>query len=371
MHILVLNYEYPPLGGGAGVVTRELSREFAAAGHRVTVITSGFPGLSDQENLNGVEIIRVTACRRYLEKSSVPQMACYLKSAWDFLQQWLKTEKPDIMHSHFLLPVGRLAHRLHRKYQIPYLVTLHGGDVPSAAQTRWHKLFAIPARKIARDAQALISVSESLRDLAVTDFGKYQSNISCIGNGIRIPEKIADPPPGQRNLFFAGRVTRQKNLPFLLQALRGIEGEWHLTIAGDGPGLSEVKKKIKEYQFSSKITCTGWIDETQVLEHLGRSHFFVLPSLGEGMSIAVLQAFSMGVPVVATDVTGLRDLVQENKTGYLVKPGDQNGFRNLLQQLVTGDVNRNMGKICREYVAQHHNWEEPAQAYLRLMENIG
>ena len=130
MRILVINYEYPPIGGGGGFVTRDIIEEIIKKGHRVTIITSHYKGLAKQECVNGVDIIRVSVLfRNKIEVANMPSMFCYvpfsiIKSLSKFGRKTF-----DIINTHFAVPSGPAGYILSKYFDIPNVLSLHGGDI--------------------------------------------------------------------------------------------------------------------------------------------------------------------------------------------------------------------------------------------------
>ena len=139
MDILVLNYEYPPLGGGAAPVCRDLAEGMAKEGHRITVVTMGFSGLPEYEMHDGMEIYRLN-CLRQKEHSCMPWEQCsYILAAKRFLKLHLKTHRYDACHTHFVIPTGQIALWVKEKFDIPYIITAHGSDVEGHNDKLYYK----------------------------------------------------------------------------------------------------------------------------------------------------------------------------------------------------------------------------------------
>ena len=130
MKILVVNYEYPPVGGGGGRVAAQIAGELARRGHEVRVQTSRTGGLPRQEMVAGVDIRRSFSFRRKPDTCSVLEMAGYMVSnTWPVLGT-ARTWRPDVMHVHFAVPAGPVAWVAHQLTGVPYVLTAHLGDVP-------------------------------------------------------------------------------------------------------------------------------------------------------------------------------------------------------------------------------------------------
>lgn len=130
MRILMLNYEYPPLGGGASPVTRALCEHLATAGHEVDVVTMGYRRLPRVELSGGVRVIRVPTLRHSPVRAETPEMLSYILAALPptlaLTQRW----RYDVVHAHFIVPTGILAAAVRRISGLPLVITAHGSDIP-------------------------------------------------------------------------------------------------------------------------------------------------------------------------------------------------------------------------------------------------
>ena len=130
MRILVINYEYPPIGGGGGFVTRDILESMAQQGHEVTIITSAYNNLSKQELINGVVVFRVPVfCRTKLETASLPSMLSYVPSSIFKVLCSFKGKKFDIINTHFAIPSGPAGYIIAKILKLPNVLSIHGGDI--------------------------------------------------------------------------------------------------------------------------------------------------------------------------------------------------------------------------------------------------
>jgi glycosyltransferase involved in cell wall biosynthesis len=130
MNLLVLNYEYPPLGGGAGVITQNISERLASLGHKVTVVTAWYKIEKEIEEANNLKIIRLKSKRKHTYKSSISEMLSWIKESKKFLNNYCKEEKFDLCFANFTIPGGIVALFLKRKFGIKYTIISHGHDIP-------------------------------------------------------------------------------------------------------------------------------------------------------------------------------------------------------------------------------------------------
>jgi colanic acid/amylovoran biosynthesis glycosyltransferase len=152
------------------------------------------------------------------------------------------------------------------------------------------------------------------------------SSFKVVHCGLSI-RKYAYRPPRQQveRLFCAARLSSEKGLTFLIQALRILRDEGYpleLRLAGDGPSKNHLKKLSQELGLSDHIHFLGYLSEEEVIDELQASDIFVLPSFVEGLPVSAMEAMAVGVPVIATNIAGTSELIADGKTGILVRPSD-------------------------------------------------
>jgi glycosyltransferase involved in cell wall biosynthesis len=334
MKILVLNYEFPPVGGGGGKACADLCKALAARGHELRVLTTMVPGLAGREKVDGYNVRRIITGRRSLFRASFFSMAGYIVAGFLPGLQLLRRWKPDVIHAHFAVPTGVLAYLLSRLSGVPYILTAHLGDVPGGVPQktdRWFRLVYPLTPPIWRRASKVVAVSSYTRDIALKH---YSVPIQVIPNSVFLSEKLpqarprGDPP----RLIFAGRFQPQKNLPFLVEVLsRVVDLAWQCVLIGDGPSRPMVEATIHELGLSERIRLEGWVSEEQVLNWLGESDVLVMPSLSEGLPVVGIQALAQGLAIIANRTGGLVDLVDEGVNGKLCDVNDGECFESSLR----------------------------------------
>lgn len=316
MRVLVLNYEFPPVGGGGGRASADLCRGLAAVGHEVRVVTTRVPGLPPREQRDGYRVNRLWTGRRSRFQASFSVMASYV--ACGFLPGLLQARrwKPDLIHAHFGVPTGALAFAISRLSRRPYVLTAHLGDVPGGVPEKtdlWFRFVDPMTPPIWRGACRVVAVSNHTKRL-VQD--RYQVSSIVIPNGIELedlePEPAHDPP----RLIFAGRFQPQKNLPFLLEALSQIRDlPWQLQMVGDGPQRELLERKVGRLGLAERVRFNGWVATEEVQRHLRASDLLVMPSVSEGLPVVAVQALAHGVAVAASEAGGLAEVVNDGVNG--------------------------------------------------------
>ncbi len=383
--LLLINYEFPPLGGGAANATDNTARELAALGDEVLVVTSAFGDLPRVERLaSGVEIRRIPTLRRRRDRSSVVEMLAFLASSL-VMTPWIAARwRPHATIAYFGLPCGPAAWMVKALFGVPYLVSLRGGDVPGFQHrgiALYHRLAGPLIGWLWRRATAVVANSEGLAALA-RQFAPDQP-VEIIPNGVDAarftpqgPEQAGEAlgaceAGGSLNLLFVGRVVWQKGLDVLLEALAGLPPDLRnglsLTIVGDGPAREALNAQAARLGLSGCVVFQGWLGREELPMAYRAADVFVFPSRDEGMPNVVLEAMAAGLPVVATRIAGSRDLVVEGETGVMVASEDAPALSAALAQLAAdARLRRRLGEAGRRRVVECFSWQAVAEAYRDL-----
>jgi len=364
MRILIINSEYPPIGGGAGNASAHLARQWAAAGQDVSVLTAAYANLPRTERREGVYLRRIWAFRRRLDRSSAVEQIIFMlvSTLWVVFQ--LPRQRPDVIVAFFGIPSGLAAWAANRLAGIPYLVSLRGGDVPGFRPydfAPYHRLAAPLIRMIWRRARVIVANSTGLSELARAFERRVPLRI--ISNGVDLayyaPTTRGWNPP---HLLFVGRLVYQKGLDLLFQALGGLRDHpWELRLVGDGPQRADLQALAEKYQIAGRVHFENWLGGAALLEKYQQANLFVFPSRHEGMPNAVLEAMACGLPVIATRIAGNEELVADGETGLLTPTEDAGALRRALAQLLTdAGLCQRMGAAGRARVEQDYAWNQIA-----------
>jgi glycosyltransferase involved in cell wall biosynthesis len=255
-------------------------------------------------------------------------------------------EQPDLVNAHTSKAglLGRLASRL---TSTPAVFTAHtwsfADGVP--AFQRW---IATPLERFAAALGGkIITVSQANRATAVRHRVSSGENLVCIWNGI--PDVAFRARPGSRRpitLITVARLVPQKDHILLLESLAGLRTPWRLLVVGDGPNRGQVQAMAGCLGLSGNVQFLG--DRSDVAQLLSQSDIFVLPSKWEGLPISILEAMRAGLPVIASDVGGVAECVEDGVTGFLVPPHDETRLRGALARLIQSpELMHRMGEAGR------------------------
>ena len=227
-------------------------------------------------------------------------------------------------------------------------------------------------RFLSRYIDQFISVSDSIRNYMVNDIGINKNKIKVIHNGIAglnlKTSKLSEPKI--INLVSVGRVAKIKNHQLLLNALKMIESKinFHLTIVGDGPELNNIKEQCNKLLLNENISFLGF--RTDIDEILTNMDICVVTSDYEGISIAILEAMSIGMPVIASSVGGNPETVADGKSGILFPKDDESALVEALIKLSKSATLRElMGESGYQRFIKHFHQDNVFKQYSLIYKN--
>ena len=369
---LFINYEYPPIGGGSATACQQIARTFAKRGHRVVVLTAGIGSLHGIVTEDAVTIVRIRALRKSPHQSGVIEMASYvLLSSWHAVRL-ARTHQIDSTLAFFSVPGGIVARWVNLWTRVPYAVSLRGGDVPGTEPhlAFFYRVLQPLRRDIFKHAQAVCAPSQGLKALSEkTD----PFPVQVVPNGINTdlfrpePERRAKVP----TLLSVGRLHAQKNVGYLLNLVAALKNktEVRALIIGDGPERPGLEATAAALQITDYVQFTGWLAREEVRQAYQSATFLVHASSYEGMSNVILEALASGLPVVASQIPGNTELIQDGANGFLFDPaGDPAQLADRISPLFQDQTNWNrLSTAARATIEKQFSWNHAADLYEKLL----
>jgi glycosyltransferase involved in cell wall biosynthesis len=349
--ILFLNYEFPPVGGGAAQAS-------------LTAATANRDAPTD---IDGVRIFAVRAYRRGRHDASMVGAMSFLWRAAMRLPQIARQQAYDVYHYYFSLPTGLLTLVPGPQRRQPYVVSLRGSDVPGYDRRLavYHRAMLPLTRRIWRDAQRVVANSEGLRELALKSCP--ERSIDVIYNGVNLPpaHPRASHCETRMRVLTVSRLIHRKGIDTLLRALARLNQPGvSLDVAGDGPDRRRLEDLAHQIGIADRVRFHGFTSRSALASLHLQSDLFVLTSLAESCSMALLEAMAAGLPVVATDVGGTPELVEHGTNGLLVPPDDVEALANTLASALRDPAQRmRLGAAGRGRAERLHSWRPVAQRY--------
>jgi glycosyltransferase involved in cell wall biosynthesis len=374
---LIIQMYYPHIGG-AETVVGETAPLLRASGADVHVLTRRYPGTLPLEDVDGVRVHRFSAPGgTNVFHKAVASIVFTLRAL-----PLLRKLRPQVIHAHELLSPATTAVAAKALFGGAVIATVHGGGHgPHSELTR---LMNKPAgrqrlRLYRRMVDCFLSISHDI-DQQLDELGIPASRRVLLSNGVNSAHFVpTDPtqkeirrrelglPPAAPLALFVGRLAPEKRLDRLMQLWPGVR-QAHLqaclVILGEGPE----EQKLKELA-GDGILFPGSTHD--VIPWLQAADLFILPSEAEGISMALLEAMSCALPVLATDVGGNPELVTHGETGWLVPPDDEPAMRRAVQTLLgDSDLREQLGKNARRYVEANYALTNSAARLLALYHKI-
>jgi glycosyltransferase involved in cell wall biosynthesis len=281
----------------------------------------------------------------------------------------LKRLRPHLVHAHSSKAgfLGRLAARA---LGVKSVYTAHGWAFTEGVPEGRRRLALAMERFAGRLGDRVIAVSHHDRDLALRHRVVPSERLKVIWNGVPDTPLRARPEAHPPRLVMVARFAPQKDHALLLRALAGLkELPWTLDLVGEGPLLPQARALAQALGLAERVRFLG--ARRDVAEVLAGAQVFALATRWEGLPLSVLEAMRSGLPVVATDVGGVKEAVVEGETGFLVGRGDEAGFRERLARLLQNPrLRASLGEVGRKRYEEAFTLERMLRETWRLYEEI-
>ncbi len=381
MKVLIITPQFLPVLGGAERQAHALGRMLGARGHHVAVLTRRVRGLPPREEMDGVPVLRAI---RPIDIGPLYGLTYLLAVAWFLSRHRRDWDVVHITHMYLDACAAVLTRRLHG---LPIVVrpACAGlfGDLARLARFRAWPFYPGPnrigvrvlVRTIARADAFIANSQEICQELGAAGFPP--GRIVHIPNGVDLdcfrPDPTARSAEARRRLglppgllvIYAGRLDPQKGLHTLIAAMRApgaAMSEARLLLLGDGPQRAELERSVRQDGLGNRVMFRGAVEE--VAPYLRAGDVFALPSLGEGMPNALLEAMASGLPCVASAVGGCRDAIAHGDTGFLVPPGDAAALQEALERLAQSAATRDrLGAAARQAAATRFSLVNMVERY--------
>ncbi len=276
----------------------------------------------------------------------------------------VKSDKCDLIHAHFVIPaglIGVLAGKLTNK---PVVVTAHDSDV--VMMPKRSKIAAYLLRYTLRKADLIVATTSELSQDIATNFNIPKEKIKVIALGVdrRLfkpmdqvkARKLLDLSQNRKFILFIGALVEAKGIKDLIDCLPDLikaQKDLSLLVMGDGPLRDLLKNTVAEMELTEYVRFIGSISHEDVPIWLNACDVMVLPSWSEGLGMVVREAVSVGVPVVASAVGGIPDVIKDGQTGYLTKPGNIVQLSERIRAVLTDDGFRRRVEASKDIVDKY------------------
>ncbi len=391
--LFILNTFYPNIGGVENA-TLEICKRLKKRGHKVYVLTTAksnyYPTnekLAHFQELEELQIFRVRPSFRFI---GMPLKALYL----------VKKFKIDYIYITDFW--GFAALLLKKAFRIPFVYILNGYNPICPRGTLYHEslcqgfeidkcfkrcrqfsfrffLSFILTRQLLREARPVVAISRAVWDAYNSYFDGISIDLLYYGvdqQKFRPQDVETSTHPytigkSDKIIMFFGRLIKERGVKEFLICFKEIIAQINckFLIVGLGPDIMEIKQKIKELNLQKNVIMTGPLRNQKLIQLINRSNIVILPILfPEPLSLVVLEAMACSKPVVSYELGGVKELIEHEKTGYLIKPFDWQGFVDKVKKLLNNDeLAISFGKIGRQKIEKSFNWENFIDDFLKLL----
>jgi len=382
MNVLFLTHSFPQgEGDAAGSFILRLAVALREEDVNVRVVAPAAAGLPSAEVLEGILVERFRyAPRRYERLAYTGNMAGDVATSWtaklalvgflgsDFVHavRARRNFEPQLIHAHWWFPSGVVGTWVRGLSHLPLVTTLHGTDVRLARSVAVAKpLFA----HVLKHSAAVTTVSRWLQDETQALVPTVRPVVAPMPVSTDLFEP-GDSRDGQR-LLFVGRLNSQKGVDHLLHALSEMKTKASLDIVGDGPDREDLVRLARDLGLTPRVRWHGQVPQSKLPELYRHAAAVVVPSVDEGLGLSAVEALLCETPVVAFDSGGLRDVIQHEKTGLLVQPGDRAALAKTLDNLLSRDGHgAQLGKAGRLYALSTFAPESAARRYAEIYRQV-
>jgi glycosyltransferase involved in cell wall biosynthesis len=345
---------------GGQVHVRDLSLALRAKGHQVTVLLGGNGPFCEDLRRNGIPYRTLSALVQAIDPVHDPLAVLEMRRCF-------KELKPDLVTTHGS-KAGWLGRIAARSLGLPVTFTAHGWAFTPGVAPRRAAFYRLAEMLVAPLATRIITVSEHDRELALRKRVGRADQITTVYYGVpaiadslhAIPER--DPP----HIVMVARFDVQKDHQTLFQALADLLAlEWTLELVGDGPNEARMRAMAQDLGIADRVQFSGLRGD--VAERLARAQVFALISNYEGFPISILEGMRAGLPVIASNVGGSSESVQDGLTGLIVPPRDVAATKAALGRLLSSSaLRKEMGAAGRKRFEENFTFDKMVDSTIAL-----
>lgn len=356
MRIAILVAGFPPKWlAGTEIATYNIARHLAKLGHEVHVVTSLDEGLAKESTEEGFCIHRVRGAQR----SNLFTLSFLIPA---FLA--IRKIKPDVVHTQSIT-MGLCATLIKKILKKPYVVYSRGELYMSWA------FKSVISKLVLRNADGVIALTNDMKK-NISEI--YAGNVYVIPNGIEVDRFVSlskrnsreelNIAEGDKVVIFVGRFRPEKDIACLIRAMEILVArnpKVRALIIGEGPEEEKLVELTRKVNLDRHVNFAGQVAPKKVPEYMAAADVFVLPSLSEGFPGVILEAMASGLPVVATRVTGIPEIITDGENGFLVSPGDYKQIAEAVLPILENDeLSQRMSENNKTKVKQY-SWRNTVQ----------
>lgn len=371
MKILMLNNEFPPLGGGTGTVNQAILNQLSSSPDlEIDLITSSPNNVYESVAFNKrIDIFKIPVDRFDIHHASNKELILYAVRSFFFGLRKHRERKFDMCLAWSAVPAGASALALKKISGLPYILRVSGPDIPGFEQ-RYRNLYPFLKpliQAIWKNAETVISKCSAEAEMIYEIDPNIE--VTIIPNGVDTDRFIPGEPipdDGPLKLLCVARLIKRKGQHHLIKAVKQISNQGvdiTLDLVGSGDAEGEYRELVESLQVQDQIEFRGYISREEIPNFYAQAHVFVLPSYNEGMSVATLEAMACGLPVVVSRTPGTEELVREGENGFTFEWGDIELLTQLLLKLDSDRALARQMALVSRMQAKKFSWDSSAKKF--------
>ena len=378
MRLLMLNNEFPPLGGGTGTVNRAILQRLANVPDlQIDLVTSALGNRFEEERFaDRITLFKVPVNNRNLHHSSNRELLTYAQRAVRFALKQQRAQAYDYCFAWSAVPAGGVALALRRLTGLRYLVRVCGPDIPGFEQL-YGPLYPIlkpTIKAVWHGADLVVAKCEGEADMIRRVDANV--NIRLVANGVDLaafqPGELM-PDSGPLRVICVARLIERKGQQHLIEAVKRLRDDAvdvRLELIGTGDAQAANQQQADQLGVADRVVFAGYVPREQIAARYAAAHVFALASFNEGMSVATLEAMAAGLPVIVTRTGGTAELVEDGVNGLTFDWADVDLLTAHLKRLALDRrLARAMGAASRRRAALF-SWDAAALAYLQMLPEL-
>lgn len=369
MRIMIVTDQYPPMVGGVPNVTHGLATDFAARGHEVAVVAPSYGPRDTHRVEDNVQIYRFSS----FEWPTYEELRIAMLPILPF-RRLLKRFDPDIIHVHSPVVLGNIAQIVAGNLRKPMIVTNHYLPINMSRSLSTDPIIGRSFKVVSYS----YFVSFCNRFDYVTAPTRTALNL-LYEHGLRVPAQVisngidlrkytpGEPDEAVRSrlgvpadlplILSVNRLSPEKRIDVLIDAMALLKEQAHLVIAGTGPEDAGLRAQVEKLGLGEKTSFPGFVSDADLVGLYRLASIFAIPSEGDLQSLATMEAMACGLPVVAADAYALPELVHHEQNGFLFPRGKSDEMASYLDRLLSNPTLReSMGAKSLEIIAPHDRW---------------
>ena len=363
--------------GGMNVYVDEVYGRMARLGHEITVYSRAHAD-AEEKISSGYDLVHVPVGATEIPKSEI--VGILREFAQTVIEDTAQRRQDfDLLASHYWFS-GNVACELAREWSIPHVTSFH--TLAAIKQRVWPdedepEIRFVEEERVAREADTVVTWTKGEAKFIQSEMGVPEQSIAVVAPGVDTDRfnngSKSTASTDINRVLYVGRLDALKGVELLIEVFsvligRGLDVELQIVGGGSGDEFRRVLGRISELRLSDRVKLPGVLPQSDLVEVYSAATCIVAPSFHETFGLAVLEAAACGTPAVAADVDGLRSIVLDCETGYLIGERDKEIYADRIAELVEDEDTRARMSHAARARAEFLNWDSTVSNLLQVYE---